>query len=823
MNKLSIRIIDWVVYFILIVTPLLFFTDLTRNPYYTQISLLHASILIIVIVFLIDALISKKLRLIRTPLDIPIAAFAAVALVSVVVSYIKHPVEYFRFSTLSEGGNRYFFTIVNSFLAYYIAVYFVRKNQRSLVLIISIVVGVVSCFYGVLQYFGLEFIWPKVLNPFGVRSVSTFGNPNFLSSYIVMLLPITLYYYLSAREMVYRFALLFSLLVYFAALLCTLTRSSWIGVIVGIVFLFVILMVKDKSIVSKNKKFIGLLIALVIILVLFWPRSNIAGYAPTVKERFFEVKEAASGIYNPLHQRFLIWKSSWEMSRSYPFIGIGWGLLELYYPYYQGTLLYDKIFSKLRTHANNAHNEVLEILSQVGIIGFGVYLLILATFLTLSYKAFMQLKANQNESRFIIVALAAGMIGMWFDNLLNVSLHFAVPCFLYWWFMGNVVGVANDEVHGFVLVREINLQKGTAKILSILIIIISMFFIWRVYNYQAHQMAFFKGFKLSQKVNPEISEDYRGKRMLNNAIQYLKKAHSYRRLEVNNNYEMGNAYARLKDYDKAVWSYEEALRANGGYDEIYYNIATICNQQQKYDKALEFYNISYRINPLNENICTGMSNIYINYIQSNKDKEKNFKLLEDLYLSAVRVHPDERDFWNNLGWVYITTEEYDKAVDVYAQTLRIDPDFAPGRQNLEISLKRSGKTSHPFLEIDNKLENIKLLVQAAQYDEAESMLKEILEISPNHGTALMFLGNVYFSMGKYADAVSMYSRVLEKYPNSVANMRNLSAAYMKLNDFENAKNICKKIISVTKDNPNEAGAYQDALKSLSEINNALEK
>jgi tetratricopeptide (TPR) repeat protein len=52
------------------------------------------------------------------------------------------------------------------------------------------------------------------------------------------------------------------------------------------------------------------------------------------------------------------------------------------------------------------------------------------------------------------------------------------------------------------------------------------------------------------------------------AIPLLEAAHSFQRLEVNNNYELANCYARTSQRDKALYAYKEALRANAGYDEI---------------------------------------------------------------------------------------------------------------------------------------------------------------------------------------------------------------------------------------------------------------
>ena len=40
----------------------------------------------------------------------------------------------------------------------------------------------------------------------------------------------------------------------------------------------------------------------------------------------------------------------------------------------------------------------------------------------------------------LAVAVLAGCAGVLVDNLINVSLHFAVPAFIFWWLAGAAVG-----------------------------------------------------------------------------------------------------------------------------------------------------------------------------------------------------------------------------------------------------------------------------------------------------------------------------------------------------------------------------------------------
>ena len=84
---------------------------------------------------------------------------------------------------------------------------------------------------------------------------------------------------------------------------------------------------------------------------------------------------APKKVYSSFHQRLLIWTSAWQMGLENPLLGNGWGQFELFYPFYQGRLMIAfPPVRELRTHANNAHNEILDQWSQAGLLGLGAYL-----------------------------------------------------------------------------------------------------------------------------------------------------------------------------------------------------------------------------------------------------------------------------------------------------------------------------------------------------------------------------------------------------------------------------------------------------------------
>ena len=102
------------------VSPLLFFTDLTRNPYYLQITLLNSAVLLAAALLLADAIRRRSWPLPPNILYVPLAALLAVMALSFIRAYFGHAV-FFRPSILSEFTRAGVFTVVNCVLIFLLA------------------------------------------------------------------------------------------------------------------------------------------------------------------------------------------------------------------------------------------------------------------------------------------------------------------------------------------------------------------------------------------------------------------------------------------------------------------------------------------------------------------------------------------------------------------------------------------------------------------------------------------------------------------------------------------------------------------------------
>ncbi|MDO8734205.1 MAG: tetratricopeptide repeat protein, partial [Elusimicrobiota bacterium] len=221
-------------------------------------------------------------------------------------------------------------------------------------------------------------------------------------------------------------------------------------------------------------------------------------------------------------------------------------------------------------------------------------------------------------------------------------------------------------------------HNAVSKTVSVILIAASVLLVKMYITIFFAEKNYFTGFKLAKKPNTPIEQ----------AIPYLEKAHKLHRLEVNNNYELANGYARMSaqfryagapvqadEYQKkAIWAYKEAIAANPGYDEIYFNIATIHAQRKEFDVAEENYKRAVFINPFSIDAVMGLGNIYLFM--------EKYEPARNLYRRATLINSSNKDIWNNLGYVNMKLNRIVDAKECYQKALAIDPNFELAKRNL---------------------------------------------------------------------------------------------------------------------------------------------
>ncbi|MBI5624910.1 MAG: tetratricopeptide repeat protein [Elusimicrobia bacterium] len=838
------------------VTPLIFFTNLTRNPYVTQICLLNILICVAVGVhFLWPAASGGSFLLPRTALDVPLGAAACAAALSWGVAFVGHA-SFFRPAMLYEGVRVSIFALVNAVLPFYLAASLCRSEDESesesqsklrpgsrdpswdespalawaafaLVwgglwamfpqmrgaraptgiwpqvwdgygaflwglgfggaawlsragrvadyLHLALTAGFLASAYGVLQYFNFEFIWPSILNPYGGRSVSTFGNPNFLSSFNVVLMPLAAVLFLNSRTLSRRIVYGTLFLTMGTAILASLTRSSWGGTVAALGLLALSKDVRGR--VAEAPRAAGLLAGLATAVIILWPESRIAGsYHPSVLGRLTEIKtfSQADGYYSPFHQRVLIWTCSWLMGAENPLTGKGWGLYELFYPFYQGHLLGAmEFFRTMRTHANNAHNEIMEIWAQTGIVGLGVLFWLWATF----FRSLVPRWRSARSARESLgLAAACGAGGMLADNLLNVSLHFAMPAFMFWWAAGTAAGSLQPPGRGWRSAGPSRTVRAAAAAGALLLLAVSWYWVSTWFR-EAH---YFEGFKLLRGGSSAA------------AVKELERSKAWGPPEVNAIYELGNAYARVERFEDAARIYSDALSANAGYDEIYFNLGTIKSSRLGQPGQAESYYLSaLAINPISPDIYTALSALYLQGSVLQLDKA------ERLLARALKVFPNNPNHWNNLGFVMSNKDRWAEAEKAYVRALELNPDLRVAESNLRVVVRRAGLPPPPLLRALDDLRGLEARLLRRDYSASSlELARRTASVLPDSAKANFMLGTVLLAGGRDADALAHLERAARREPGLIGARLNLARAYIRLSRREDAARELKAVLSL---------------------------
>ncbi|MFB0527650.1 MAG: tetratricopeptide repeat protein [bacterium] len=735
------RIIKYTFFLIFLICPLIFLTDTTRNPYVIQNVVLGVGLSVILAIWLIRSNLKRQIILPRTYLDKPLFLFLLVSLISVVYSFYIHPK--FKTAIISFGGRTLLFLFLNCLVVFYLTIYLLgdEKNLKRL-LYIGFAVGTLASLYALLQYGGIEPIWPMKLDPFGTRSVSTFGNPNFMASFLVLILPVIAVLVVYERAPLKKLFLGGLFGVNFFGLLVTRTRSAWLGLFVALIFVAFYLILYQRPLVFRNRKWLIFLGGLLFLMMLYPLRVGGQRKVRMATVALDKVKSITDFKQMAYVQRFLIWQAAYSMFRESPLLGHGWGNFEIIYPFHQGKFLKIKKYSPFRTHANNAHNEILELASQTGIVGLGIYIWLFILFFKMGIDSYRKLNTEYDKT--VALGLLASIFGMLVDNLLNVSLHFPMPALLFWIWMGLVVGICQRWK---VSERRIPIKKFVVYPLGIIVFGIVLFNL----RYFRGEIRYFKGFKYAKN-----------DATLGMAAKECELSYNIYPLNVDNNYELGNAYARLGEKEKAIWAYIKGIEANPGYDEIYSNLGIMYGQTNRIPEAIEALSKSIEINPLSV---------------------------------PTRSY---------LAQVYIGRKEWEKAADQYREILELEPENLKVKGNLsyvQAQMKRESSILAPTEEINLLFEKGEKYVKNKDWDKAEETYGKIVKLVPGSIKANLYLGNIYFSQGKIKEAITQYKKIIELSPTfNIGAHNNLGLAYLELKKVNLAREEFQKVLKVDREN-----------------------
>jgi tetratricopeptide (TPR) repeat protein len=254
---------------------------------------------------------------------------------------------------------------------------------------------------------------------------------------------------------------------------------------------------------------------------------------------------------------------------------------------------------------------------------------------------------------------------------------------------------------------------------------------------------------------------------------------------------LGNFYRdRLKDYGKALESYQKALGITPGYLDAYSQIGRMYYNQNKYVEAEGYFKKEIEVAP-------DSAKAYNDYGSFLDDLSRYAEAIE-MYQKSVELKPDDYWTWKQMGWAYSNSGDQVNAERVLikaAELARSDWYYTNLGNFYRDELKDYGKALENYQKalavspyyLDAYSAIGWMYYTQDKYKEAESYYKKEIEVAPETSQAYGDYGFFLDNISRYTEAIEMYQKAVELKPDDYWTWKQMGWAYSNSGDKANAE------------------------------------
>lgn len=737
------------------------------------------------------------------------------------------------------------------FLIFFIgAVAFSDINRIRRTLAVVMATSFTVSLYGILQHFGID---PLDMGD-NLRIQSTFGNPNFYVGFLTLVIPVVaasfglkdsgerkksfsagipavvfpIGYYLFTQFNQSRFlnaAVFITLLAgvcviclyfklaekTFAALtlfflvnniLMTGSRSGQIGLGTGCIifslaaFLFVIPRQSLRTILPVS--FASLLMAGLVTAGVLHISYSDEGRLNTVLERKYYVE----GALNLIGQKPLFGHGIGTFKNNYPLIKKpeSWA--------YNATCF---------EHVSNVYNEHLEILHDEGIIGFGLWVWLLAVVFIGSYRAIRALAQAHETSppdagtghgsrwsrlfspspQMLLIGLCSGTCALLIGNIFSLSMRYASTGYFFWLFLGFIVALTANTLNGVPRKRPETVQKRPGSLILLLDVVVILsaavlsVFSFRIFladaclnkaiNYSKDAYA---PLDTEGKVFHDIFIEgtrYRSDSLTwEKAIRFYRKSLSYNPFNLRTRYFFGNAFNRRwnrlpvcnpawgdeygkmrTDPERAMEQYEYVIRQAPHYTEIDFELGDMYAKLGTIDKAIAAYKDYKRYKPFFTKIHYALANAYV--------AKKEWPQAAESYKDALDLNKKFTRGYLELSAVYHKMGKTELAKNMFERAREVSPEkvhllmadvwewLGEGDRVIDCLYDRIAEDSTDAIPYARLGWNY---VKKREWQKAIAMYEKAVRWDPSQIPAWVNLSNLYYENGQIDKAKAAFRNAM---------------------------------------------------------------
>ena len=578
-----------------------------------KVLLLRIFTLVTVSLWVWKMVTTRKKELRWSKVDFAVIAFLLLVFISTITS-VHVPTAIHGKYKRYEG----LLTFLNYGILYFLALQAFTSFKRlsTLSKTITLTGGLVSL-YGVIQFLGLDPL-PWATLPFEQRrSFSTFGNPDLLGGFLVILMPLAVVEFLKARDAKNNILMGSILFISLLCLLTAFTRGAWLGSAVALVVLAVL---GGKTILTDKKKLLLVLVAFVSIFAVVMAYSASTGHG--VMNLVDRLKSTTQLTEGSAASRIEIWKAGLKMIESKPVFGLGPDTYRLGSERYE-TKAYVAQGSG-QTVADNAHNWVVQLAAGVGI---PATLILIGLFFTIMAIAIKYSRRLEGDDRLTYAALIGASIGYFIHLLFGVSISGSTGVFFL---VISAILAVTPAVRSFELKPTEGMRFSLQASMVVVIVISAVSAYYALAMYVADY-------------------DYAAAIQLGNE---------------------GQIEAATSNYERSIELYKNG-RYYDGYGMFLDRVGVMQQSRDMIAKSVSVYQAAQEYEPLEGDHYVFLASGHAKLATSSKDPMLDTAVAE--LQQAISVRPNAYSARILLSNVYMFQGKYQQAIDTLKFVLDINP------------------------------------------------------------------------------------------------------------------------------------------------------
>lgn len=184
--------------------------------------------------------------------------------------------------------------------------------------------------------------------------------------------------------------------------------------------------------------------------------------------------------------------------------------------------------------------------------------------------------------------------------------------------------------------------------------------------------------------------------------------------------DQGNQKLLERNFNEALALFNEFKKKNPAVYQINFNIGDCYREMKEYDKAIEHYNLSIEAAKEKDDIDAqgkGLASIGETYL-----RQENFPKAQEYFQKSLALNPKDEVLSYNVAEIFFANGKVDDAIRYYKLATTIKPEWAPPYQKIGYSYLNKGEYASA---IENFRNYLKYAPDAGDAPVVENLIKEL--------------------------------------------------------------------------------------------------